>query len=144
MSRHGFGIFRMKVIEIQNLGLTKQREVVLRVIREAHEHLTAGEVFANAKTLLPTISFATVYNSLRYLKEAGHIAEIQFGNGASRFDRMTQRHDHAICTNCGRLVDIEMEIPGDIVKRAAKYSGFKPESLEFTLRGKCPECTDKK
>ena len=122
------------------LGLTKQREVVLQVIRNAHEHLTANEVFTAAKGLLPTISFATVYNSLRYLKDAGHIAEITFGNGASRYDRMTHRHDHAICTECGKLVDIEMEVPADILKKAARQSKFKPETLEFTLRGKCPEC----
>ena len=126
--------------QISNLGLTKQREVVLQVIRDEMEHLTANEVFDKAKQLLPTISFATVYNSLRFLKDAGHIAEIKFGDGASRFDRMTHRHDHAICTACGKLVDIEMEIPDEIVKRAAKYSKFKPESLEFTLRGKCPDC----
>jgi Fur family transcriptional regulator, peroxide stress response regulator len=126
--------------DIQDMGLTRQREVVLKVIREAPEHLTANDVFAAAKKRLPSISFATVYNSLRYLKDAGHIAEIQFGNGASRFDRMTSRHDHAICTSCGKLVDIEMDIPDDIVKRAARHSKFKPESLEFTLRGKCPDC----
>jgi Fur family peroxide stress response transcriptional regulator len=131
----------MGVREIQDLGLTKQREVVLQVIRDAREHLTANEVFVNAKQLLPSISFATVYNSLRFLKEAGHIAEIRFGNGASRFDRMTHRHDHAICTKCGKLVDIEMEHPKELVKMAARYSNFKPESLEFTLRGICPECT---
>jgi len=131
---------RVTDIEIQNLGLTKQREVVLQVIRDAREHLTANEVFSAAKDMLPSISFATVYNSLRYLKDAGHIAEIQFGNGASRFDRMTHRHDHAICTKCGKLVDIEMEHPEELLKKAAKYSKFKPESLEFTLRGVCPDC----
>lgn len=130
----------MEVKSIQDLGLTKQREVVLRVIRDSYEHLTANEVFGAAKDLLPSISFATVYNSLRYLKDSGHIAEISFGNGASRFDRITHRHDHALCTVCGKLVDIEMEVPADILKTAAKRSKFKPESLEFTLRGKCPEC----
>jgi len=133
----------MSVSETQNLGLTRQREVVLQVIRDAREHLTANEVFAAAKERLPSISFATVYNSLRYLKDAGHIAEIQFGNGASRFDRMTHRHDHAICTKCGKLVDIEMEHPQELLKKAAKYSKFKPESLEFTLRGVCPDCVGK-
>ncbi|HMJ07857.1 MAG TPA: transcriptional repressor [Pyrinomonadaceae bacterium] len=130
----------MNVTDIQDLGLTKQREVVLQVIRDADQHLTANEVFAHAKAKLPSISFATVYNSLRYLKDAGHIAEIQFGNGASRFDRMTSRHDHAICTACGKLVDIEMEHPAELVQLAAEYSNFKPESLEFTLRGLCPDC----
>ncbi len=128
---------------IQDLGLTKQREVVLQVIRDADLHLTANEVFAAARDLLPSISFATVYNSLRYLKEAGHIAEIQFGNGASRFDRMTSRHDHAICTKCGKLVDIEMDLPAELITTAATHSNFKPESIEFTLRGICPDCAGK-
>lgn len=132
----------MNVKKIQDLGLTRQREVILRVILDADEHLTANGVFAAAKALLPSISFATVYNSLRFLKEAGHIAEIKFGSGASRFDRMTARHDHAICTRCGKLVDIEMEPPAGLVELAAKYSNFKPESLDFTLRGLCPECVE--
>jgi Fur family transcriptional regulator, peroxide stress response regulator len=126
----------------QDLGLTRQREVVLQVIRESFGHLTANDVFDEAKRRLPTISFATVYNSLRFLKDAGHIAEIQFGSGAARFDRITSRHDHAICTKCGTLADIEMEHPKELVSRAAKISNFKPESLEFTLRGICPECLE--
>ena len=129
-------------VNIKELGLTKQREVVLQVIVDAAEHPTANEVFDRAKQLLPSISFATVYNSLRYLKEAGHISEISFGNGASRFDPMTSRHDHAICTKCGKLVDMQLELPEELVQLAAKYSKFKPESLELTLRGLCPECSN--
>jgi Fur family transcriptional regulator, peroxide stress response regulator len=129
-----------KTLDIKDLGLTKKREVVLQVIREESEHLTANEVFDKAKQLLPGISFATVYNSLRYLKDAGHIAEIGFGNGASRFDSMTTRHDHAICTKCGRLVDMELDLPAALVSLAAEFSRFKPESLELTLRGICPDC----
>jgi Fe2+ or Zn2+ uptake regulation protein len=125
---------------IKDLGLTRQREVVLQVICDEPEHLTANEVFDKAKQLLPGISFATVYNSLRFLKEAGHIAEISFGSGASRFDSMTSRHDHAICTKCGKLVDMEIELPEEIVNFAAEFSKFKLESIELTLRGLCPEC----
>ena len=125
---------------IQNLGLTKQRQVVLQVIRDSQGHLTANEVFTEAKARLHSISFATVYNSLRFLKEMGHIAEIPFGSGASRFDGITSRHDHAICTQCGKLVDLKMDHPPELVEIAAAYSNFKPESLEFTLRGVCPDC----
>lgn len=124
------------------MGLTKQRRAVLEVIRSADAHLTANEVFLNARIGLPGISFATVYNSLRFLKEAGQIAEIQFGSGASRFDRITSRHDHAICTVCDALVDIEMDHPPDLVNMAARISNFKPDSLEFTLRGLCPACVN--
>ena len=132
----------MDLTATNDLGLTRQREVVLQVIRDNRGHLTANEVFEAAKRRLPTISFATVYNSLRFLKDAGHIAEIQFGSGAARFDRITSRHDHAICTKCGTLADIEMEHPQELVQRAAQISNFKPESLEFTLRGICPGCAE--
>ena len=114
-----------------NLGLTKQREVVSQVIRAAEHYLTANEFFEESKNRLPTISFATVYNSLRYLTEAGHIAEIQFGfSGANRFDAKTTRHDHAICNQCGKLVDMDLELPEELVKLAAQFSQYKPESLE--------------
>lgn len=126
--------------DIKDLGLTKQREVVLQVIRTEKEHLTANEVFDKAKQLLPGISFATVYNSLRFLKEAGHIAEISFGSGASRFDSKLTRHDHAICTKCGKLVDMQIDLPAELLSFAAEFSQFQPESFELTLRGICPDC----
>lgn len=126
--------------EIGSLGLTKQRQAVLQVIRESNEHLTANEVFEDARRILPGISFATVYNSLRYLKNEGLIGEVRFGADAARYDRKLTRHDHAICNNCEKLVDLELSIPNGLLKEAAKRSRFEAESIEFTLRGLCPEC----
>ena len=122
-------------------GLTKQREAVLQVIRESEEHLTANEVFENAKRVLPGISFATVYNSLRFLKQEGLIGEVRFGADCTRYDRTLSRHDHAICSKCGKLVDLELTIPDSLVKAAALNSRFEAESIELTLRGLCPDCT---
>ena len=127
--------------EIAGLGLTRQRSAVLQVIRQAHGHLTANEVFEDARKILPGISFATVYNSLRYLKTEGLIGEVRFGNNAIRFDRRLDRHDHAFCINCGKLVDLDLAIPEELVREAAKRSKFKPESIELTLRGLCPQCS---
>lgn len=127
---------------IENLGLTKQRETVLRVIRGSDKHLTANEVFDDARRLLPGISFATVYNSLNYLKSEGLIGEIKFGTNANLYDRKLTRHDHAICNRCGKLVDLELAIPNDLLEEAAHRSKFKPETIELTLRGLCPECSE--
>jgi Fur family peroxide stress response transcriptional regulator len=121
-------------------GLTRQRRVVLQVVRESHDHLTASEVFEAARKRMPTISCATVYNSLRYLKEAGLLSEITFGNAASRYDCETSRHDHAICTGCGRLVDFDLPETVDLMRAAARQSRFKPESIRLTLLGLCPGC----
>lgn len=129
----------MKVLE--SSGLTKQRQAVLRVIHESDEHLNANEVFEDARRILPGISFATVYNSLRYLKNEGLIGEIRFGTDATRYDRKLTRHDHALCNDCGKLVDLELSIPAGLIEEAANLSKFQTESIELTLRGLCPECS---
>jgi len=128
--------------DIEGLGLTKNRQSVLRVIRESDRHLTANEVFGDARRLLPGISFATVYNSLNYLKKKGLIGEIKFGTDANLYDRKITRHDHALCNKCGKLVDLELDIPTKLLEEAASRSKFKPETIELTLRGLCPECSE--
>ena len=120
--------------------LTRQREAVLQVVRDREDHPTANEIFQDALQLLPTISYATVYNSLRFLKEAGLVHEIKFGDSASRYDRETGRHDHAICNDCGKLVDFDLPEASELLRVAARKSKFKPESVHVTLRGVCPEC----
>src|ERR671938_714893 len=132
--------------EIQGGGraLTPQREVVLRVVRESAEHLTAAEIYAAARRIRPSLSYATVYNSLRYLKEAGLVREITFGNGASRYDRETERHDHALCTRCGKLLDFDLAETVQLMQLAARRSRFRPESIHLTLLGVCPDCTQPK
>lgn len=126
--------------DIERVGFTKQRQAVLQVIRESDGHLTANEVFENARRILRGISFATVYNSLRYLKNEGLIGEVRFGTDAARYDPKLTRHDHALCSSCGKLVDLELSIPDGLREEAADRSKFEIESIELTLRGLCPGC----
>src|SRR5688572_16943551 len=102
-------------------SLTPQRRAVLQVVSESAEHLTAGEIYEAARRVLPTISFATVYNSLKYLKEAGLLGEISFGKASSRYDRETPR----------------------LARAAARRSRFKAVSVHLTLVGVCPDCQKK-
>lgn len=122
--------------------LTPQREAVLQVIRAREDHPTAKEIFEAARAVLPAISYATVYNSLRYFRETGLVREINFGNSASRYDGITERHDHAICTNCGKLVDFDLNEAADLMRAAARKSRFKPERVYLTLMGLCSDCRD--
>jgi Fur family peroxide stress response transcriptional regulator len=135
---------RKKSLEVSRLraapALTRQRGVVLEVVRTSENHLTASEVYEAARKLLPSISYATVYNSLRYLKDAGLVDEITFGNAASRFDRETARHDHAICSVCGKLVDLDLPQTVELMRVAARHSRFKAQSIRLTLVGICPDC----
>lgn len=120
--------------------LTPQREAVYQVIRESEAHPTANDIFEAARKRLPGISYATVYNSLRYLKEAGLVHEINFADGAHRYDGVLERHDHAICNQCGKLVDLDMPEAAKLMPAAARKSRFRPQSVQFTLRGVCPDC----
>src|SRR5689334_2876855 len=131
----------LRQMKFEIVGLTKQRRTVLQVIRESDDHLTANEVFERARQLLPGIAFATVYNSLRYLKHEGLIGEVRFGADCTRYDRTLKRHDHAICNDCGKLVDLELSISNELIREAAKRSKFEPGSIEVTLRGLCPKCS---
>lgn len=120
--------------------LTPQREAVYQVIQERDDHPTASDIFEAARRRLPSISYATVYNSLRYLKDAGLVLEINFGDSASRYDRETERHDHAICNDCGKLVDFDLPDTAKLMQQAARKSHFQPQSVHLTLRGRCPDC----
>lgn len=131
----------MKALE--GSGSTKQRAAVLQVIRDSDSHLTANDVLELSRKLLPGISFATVYNSLRYLKNEGLIGEVNFGGDATRYDRKLERHDHAVCTGCGKLMDLELKIPPALFRRAAEISQFDTRSVEIILRGLCPDCKNK-
>jgi len=126
-----------------SLVLTKQRETVLKVIQESEDHLTATDVFDAARELLPGISFATVYNSLNYLKKERLIGEIKFGADATLYDRKMTRHDHAICNSCGKLVDLEVPLPNGLLEEACRRAKFGAAMIEVTLRGLCDECNRK-
>ena len=126
----------------QTPKLTPQREAVYQVIQERDDHPTAGDIFEAARQRLPGISYATVYNSLRYLKDAGLVYEIKFGDSASRYDREIERHDHAICNDCGKLVDFDLPDAAKLMQAAAQKSRFTPDSIHLTLRGRCPDCCE--
>jgi Fur family peroxide stress response transcriptional regulator len=122
------------------VALTPQRQVVLDAVQAGDHHPTAAEVFDAARQQLPGISYATVYNSLRFLRDEGLVHEIKFGDGASRYDRETERHDHAICSGCGKLVDFDLPQTAALMRAAARKSRFRAESVHLTLVGVCPDC----
>ena len=124
-------------------SLTRQRQVVLDVVQAGDTHPTAAEVFESARRKMPGISFATVYNSLRFLKQEGLVREVAFGSGASRYDRETDRHDHAICSACGTLVDFDLPGTVELMRSAARAARFKAESVHLTLVGLCPPCRER-
>ena len=119
---------------------TTQRAVVLDVVKQSDEHLTAGEVFERVRQRDPKVAYGTVYRSLHLLVQHGLIQELTFADQASRYDGRTERHDHVHCMACGLLLDVEVPMALTAKHIAEERSGFTITSHHTVFAGTCPEC----
>ena len=117
--------------------MTRQRAIILEVLRSDKCHHTAEELFLLAKNKMPTISRATVYNNLHSLEAEQIIRRISGDGGADRYDNAFVPHGHLVCTECGAVSDID--VPG-IDDMLAKCTDGTAESYELKVRGRCPRC----
>ncbi len=85
---------------------SKQRSVVLEIMKNTYDHPTAEEVYIEAQKVYPGIGIATVYRNLNQLAEIGEINRIPLGNGNDRYDGHLEEHYHLVCKECGRLQDL--------------------------------------
>lgn len=122
------------------LRLTRQREAVLAVIQHSDKHLTAQEIHDRVRQELPGLAYATVYNALAYLQQAGLIQVVNLGNGPALYDRNTRPHDHLVCRQCGKVFDYSFpDLPG-MLDAIARDTNFRIEKADILLTGLCPEC----
>lgn len=125
------------------LRLTPRRQAVLDVLRSAHDHPTASEVYHRVHGRQPGIGAATVYRTLALLVRSGVALELSLGgeSGAARYDANTVRHDHLVCDGCGRVVDVDFPVPPRSVGQLAARTGFTVTSYDLQFHGHCPRCT---
>ncbi|MBI9084762.1 MAG: transcriptional repressor [Desulfobacterales bacterium] len=121
--------------------MTRQRQVILEVLREKNNHPSADELYERVRTHLPRISLGTVYRNLEVLCELGQIQKLELSGSLKRFDGTPHKHYHIRCLGCDRVDDapvaplnrIEDELYGATVFEIISHN------LEFT--GYCPRCT---
>jgi Fur family ferric uptake transcriptional regulator/Fur family peroxide stress response transcriptional regulator len=127
--------------ERADLRLTPQRQAVLDVLRGAHDHPTAAEVYERVRAVRPGIGSATVYRALALLVAGGWALELNLGAAtASRYDANTARHDHVVCDGCGYAVDVDRPLPEGMVEEISLASGFSITGYDLQLNGFCPSC----
>ncbi|AKV01753.1 Peroxide stress regulator PerR, FUR family [Labilithrix luteola] len=124
------------------LKLTPQRIAIVRTLADDHSHPTAQDLFDRLRGAFPTMSFATVYNTLDALANCGLTGSLNLG-GAIRFDPNTSPHHHAVCDGCGAIVDIPAEPPAAETKRLVLEGadGFRVRTEERIFRGLCRGCS---
>src|ERR1700736_1669652 len=91
------------------LKLTPQRMAIVRLFAEDDSHPTAQDMSERLRPTFPSMSFATVYNTLDTLAKAGLAGIVRLPGkrgDAARFDPNTTAHHHAVCDGCGAVLDL--------------------------------------
>ena len=117
--------------------MTVKRAAVLQVLRDSEGHLQPDEIYRRAKELYPGMVLATVYNNLHALCEAGLIRRIRTADGADFYDKTPTQHEHAFCTECGKVVDVDL---GDLIAEFSAKAGIPIYSYDLVLHTRCPGC----
>lgn len=128
------------LLRAHGVQVTAQRLAVLRAV-SARPHCTADEIAAQVRAEIGAISRQAVYDALGLLFEKGLIRRIQPAGSAALYeDRVGDRHHHAICRQCGKVVDVDGPMGETLCAAAAADSGYQIERAEVIYWGICPEC----
>lgn len=120
---------------------TRQREIILKVLRETDTHPTADWVYQEVRKEMPNVSLGTIYRNLKTLSENGEIQELAFGSTHSRFDAKSHRHYHFVCENCDRVDDLELNSVAELETEVSNNGGYVVNSHRLEFYGLCPECS---
>ena len=83
-----------------------QRDLILKIINENHNHMSAEEIYFKAKENINNISLGTVYRNINQLCDNNLVRRIKHYDKIDRFDNLKKVHSHFLCNKCGHLEDI--------------------------------------
>jgi Fur family iron response transcriptional regulator len=133
-------------LKAAGLRPTRQRLALAKLLLESGpRHVTAEELFHEARSAGIAISLATVYNTLHQFTSVGLLREVVVDMGQSYFDTNTSHHHHFFDETTGQLTDIaeqEIEInrlpsppPGAAIDRVEVIVRLRRQSILPTAAG---------
>jgi Fur family ferric uptake transcriptional regulator/Fur family peroxide stress response transcriptional regulator len=130
-----------KELPLKKTRHTRQRKVILDILRSDPVHLTAEEIYQRARKALPGISLGTVYRNLNFLCGEELAWEVRNGDsGSARFEAARTPHAHFLCRGCQEIRDI----PFPDLLRETRWENMGPiaavSRLELQVVGHCPGC----
>ncbi len=127
------------------MAATEQRRVVLEVFLDADEHWSCEQLYLEVIKKDSTISSATVYRTVKLLVESGVAEQLCFGDGVLRFEPRFNRphHDHFVCINCKKKIDVVDERIEKLQQCLAEKHGFLLTRHKMILYGVCSDCRKK-
>jgi len=121
--------------------MTPQRMAILEYLDGNTAHPSAADVYKAVSDKFPTMSLATVYNTMETLKTKGMVIELAIDPGKKRFDPNPEPHHHLICINCKEIVDVHSNFSLDLSEK--EKCGFYIIGNHVDFYGVCPKCKKK-
>ncbi len=133
------------LISEKNLKLTMQRKEILDIFLRAEKHLSVDDLYDIARKRNPNIGHATVFRTLRLLKDAGIANEVELGDKRIRYEHKYghKHHDHLICVKCGKFIEVIDENIEKLQNELCKRIGFQPQRHKMEIYGICKKCRRK-
>lgn len=122
------------------MKMTPQRMAIMKHLDGNTAHPSAADIHGALRQQFPTMSLATVYNTMETLKQQGSVIELSIDPGKKRFDPNPKPHHHLICVRCKTIVDIFVEFPLQLSDR--ETGGFEIIGNRVDFYGICKECAD--
>ena len=116
--------------------MTRYGKAILEIINNSDRHMTAEEIYFSLRENVGKVAIATVYNNLNSLCEEGEIKKLSFPNEPDRYDK-TIRHDHLVCSKCGKITDIFLD---DISAQLNEALGMQIDSYDLKMFYVCDDC----
>ncbi len=121
--------------------MTKQRKLIYQIVKDSMSHLSAEEIFFRAKQVMPSISMGTVYRNLGLMVEDKELRKIPFKGKSDLFDATMSDHEHAVCVECGKVVDIFID---DLKEKIKNSLDGDLQDYNLTINYICSDCLKKK
>ncbi len=119
---------------------SRQREIIMTVLKGTKSHPTADWIYQEVRKNLPRISLGTVYRNLKLLKERGDVLELQYGDGQRRFDGNPENHYHFNCQSCGKVYDVDEPLKSSMEVDLTDKLGFVVTHHRVEFYGLCRDC----
>ncbi len=129
-------------IRAAGLRVTEPRRAVFEALR-GRPHAKADEVLALVRITVPGTSLQSVYNALNDFADAGLVRRIEPAGHPGLFElRAHDNHHHLICTECGRVEDVDCVVGAAPCLNPSDVHGFDVRVAEVTFWGLCATCAD--
>jgi Fur family ferric uptake transcriptional regulator len=121
--------------------LTEPRRAVAGLIAARDGHFTAAELVADARWRRMDIGRATVFRTLDLFASLNLVERVDLPDGNHAYVACDPvHHHHAICTGCGRSMDVADHGLAAVLGAIGGRSGFRVTAHRLEIFGLCAAC----